>query len=84
MTLLPDGSIETSLHITEQETGALRILDYENNTLMLVSEGTATLAAQDYYFNLQILNFVASVDVQSQATETQSTPTQTPTPNPYP
>jgi hypothetical protein len=84
MTLLPDGSIETSLHITEKETGALRIQEYKNNTLILVSEGTATLATEDYYFNIQILNFVAGVDVQSQATETQGAPTSTPTQNPYP
>ena len=84
MTLLPDGSIETSLHITEKETGALRIQAYKDNTLILVSEGTATLARQDYYFNLQKQNFVDSVDVQGQATETQGIPTPTPTQNPYP
>ena len=82
MILLPDGSLEISLHITEEETGALRIQEIMNYTLMLVSEGTATLAMQDYYFNLQLLSFVSSVDTRFPVIEIHGTPTLTP--NPYP
>lgn len=78
MTFLPSGRVETHLYSTEEETGALRIQDANEEFLTLNSTGTGELSSQVYYYGLQAERLVASPD------ELDVLPTATPNPENYP
>jgi len=63
MTLLSGGEIQKSLHTTDEETGALRIIDVTGeDRLLLVSEGYQSNSSSEHYFDVQALQFVTSLE----------------------
>lgn len=78
MTFLPDGTFQTSLHITAEETGPLRIQEATEEFLILGSTGTKELTSQDYYYGLSVDRLADSPN------ELNAPPTATPNPESYP
>ena len=53
-----DGSVDTSLHSTNEEIGALRIIEEKGNQLRLVSTGTQHLSSQEVVFSIEHRSFI--------------------------
>jgi hypothetical protein len=63
MTLLPGGKIELSLHTTQDETGALSIVDVNSaGRVTLVSQGFQNRVSEETFFDIPALQFTSSLE----------------------